>query len=498
MKKNKVFLLVGVAFVFLATACSGLPINGNDNGDIHASGRISALRVDVATEVGGIVSSINVIEGDSVKAGDVLFRLDDSFLKTQFIQAEAGLSVAQANYDLALATKRITEKQQQANIEGAKLQITSAQQALDALYENADLLAAQTLQAKDNTEELLEDLVNIELQQALALLAIADAEKAIEDTNRRFNTVQTTASQADIDSAKSQVVLARDALDKAKEDFEPYEEKPEDNLTRASFQAKLAAAQGAYDAAVRRLNALESTGTDADIAVARANYATAQAQLIQAQRDWEEIQDGPNPIDVAFLEAQIAKFDLELEKLRDGPDPDAIEIADDQIATAKAQLVAAQAGTPVMEQIAVAQAQVEVARSNIETINVQLEKTVSRAPISGIVLVRNLEPSEMAAPGSTVMVIGSLEEVKLVVYVPEDKYGQIQLKQSVKITADSFPGESFDGQVIRIADEAEFTPRNVQTVEGRLATVYAVEILAPNPDLRLKPGMPADVVINVP
>jgi len=85
--------------------------------------------------------------------------------------------------------------------------------------------------------------------------------------------------------------------------------------------------------------------------------------------------------------------------------------------------------------------------------------------------------------------------VRLTVYVPEDKYGQIQLGQSVTITADSFPGESFDGQVIRIADEAEFTPRNVQTVEGRLATVYAVEILAPNPDLRLKPGMPADVVI---
>jgi HlyD family secretion protein len=67
----------------------------------------------------------------------------------------------------------------------------------------------------------------------------------------------------------------------------------------------------------------------------------------------------------------------------------------------------------------------------------------------------------------------------------------------VTITADSFPGESFDGQVIRIADEAEFTPRNVQTVEGRFTTVYAVEILAPNPDHKLKPGMPADVMIIV-
>ncbi len=88
--------------------------------------------------------------------------------------------------------------------------------------------------------------------------------------------------------------------------------------------------------------------------------------------------------------------------------------------------------------------------------------------------------------------------MRLTVYIPEDKYGQIQLGQSVTVTVDSFPDEVFQGQVIRIADEAEFTPRNVQTVEGRLATVYAVDILVPNSNLKLKPGMPADIVINVP
>jgi HlyD family secretion protein len=123
---------------------------------------------------------------------------------------------------------------------------------------------------------------------------------------------------------------------------------------------------------------------------------------------------------------------------------------------------------------------------------------VVKTPEDGTVLSRNLDVGEMVVPGGTRVVIGQLEEVRLTVYVPEDKYGQIQLGQSVTIPADSFPDNSFYGQVIRIADEAEFTPRNVQTVEGRLATVYAVEILAPNPDLRLKPGMPADVVINVP
>jgi hypothetical protein len=58
---------------------------------------------------------------------------------------------------------------------------------------------------------------------------------------------------------------------------------------------------------------------------------------------------------------------------------------------------------------------------------------------------------------------------------------------------DSFPGETFSGTVVYISDQAEFTPRNVQTVEGRKTTVYAIKLNVPNADLKLKPGMPADV-----
>jgi len=61
------------------------------------------------------------------------------------------------------------------------------------------------------------------------------------------------------------------------------------------------------------------------------------------------------------------------------------------------------------------------------------------------------------------------------------------------VTVDSHPGVVFAATVVHIADEAEFTPRNVQTVEGRRATVYAVKLDVPNPDGQLKPGMPADV-----
>ncbi len=162
-----------------------------------------------------------------------------------------------------------------------------------------------------------------------------------------------------------------------------------------------------------------------------------------------------------------------------------------QVDIARASVTLAETG------VAQAEANLRQAKVALEMIEIQLDKFIVKAPVDGTILSRNLDVGEMIVPGSVVIVIGQLEEVHLTVYVPEDKYGQIQLGQSVTITADSFPDESFDGQVIRIADEAEFTPRNVQTVEGRLATVYAIEILVPNPDLRLKPGMPADVVIIV-
>ena len=74
----------------------------------------------------------------------------------------------------------------------------------------------------------------------------------------------------------------------------------------------------------------------------------------------------------------------------------------------------------------------------------------------------------------------------------------VRLGQEVSIAVDSYPDQVFKGQVMDIADEAEFTPRNVQTVEGRKSTVYAVKISVPNADQSLKPGMPADVDFNLP
>jgi multidrug efflux pump subunit AcrA (membrane-fusion protein) len=120
-----------------------------------------------------------------------------------------------------------------------------------------------------------------------------------------------------------------------------------------------------------------------------------------------------------------------------------------------------------------------------------------RTPLAGVVLERDLEPGEIALPGSTLITVGDLTRLTLTVYVPEDRYGQINLEQEYPVAVDSFPGRNFSGKVTYISDQAEFTPRNVQTVQGRKATVYAVRLSLDNPDLALKPGMPADVNLEI-
>jgi multidrug efflux pump subunit AcrA (membrane-fusion protein) len=118
------------------------------------------------------------------------------------------------------------------------------------------------------------------------------------------------------------------------------------------------------------------------------------------------------------------------------------------------------------------------------------------APIDGLVLERLIEPGEIAAPGGTLLVVADLNVLTLAIYVPEDRYGQFALGQTYPVTVDSFPGQTFSGTVSHIADHAEFTPRNVQTKEGRKSTVFAIKLALAPSNGKLKPGMPADVSLT--
>jgi multidrug efflux pump subunit AcrA (membrane-fusion protein) len=123
---------------------------------------------------------------------------------------------------------------------------------------------------------------------------------------------------------------------------------------------------------------------------------------------------------------------------------------------------------------------------------VRVTHEIITSPLNGVVLERLVEPDEYAAPGSTVLVVASLDALTLKVFMPEDRYGQIALGQVCLVTVDSFPGQAFRARVVSIASQAEFTPRNVQTTDSRKTTVYAVKLALDPSGGKLKPGMPAD------
>ncbi|NJN44954.1 MAG: HlyD family efflux transporter periplasmic adaptor subunit [Anaerolineae bacterium] len=135
-------------------------------------------------------------------------------------------------------------------------------------------------------------------------------------------------------------------------------------------------------------------------------------------------------------------------------------------------------------------------RAAITTLETQIAKTVIIAPSDGVVLSRMVEPGEIALPNAPVLTLANLNRLTLTVYIPEDRYGHINLGQVLQVNVDSFPGETFPATVVHIADEAEFTPRNVQTQEGRRTTVFGIKLVLDEADGKLKPGMPADVAFD--
>jgi HlyD family secretion protein len=148
------------------------------------------------------------------------------------------------------------------------------------------------------------------------------------------------------------------------------------------------------------------------------------------------------------------------------------------------------------EQIAVSRANLRLARENLEASRVKLGYTRLRAPTSGIILVRQAELGEVVAPGTPVVTIGDLDHVWLRGYVGETDLGRVRWGQPATIRTDTYPDKAYHGRVSFISSQAEFTPKSVETHQERVTLVYRVKLDLDNPNHELKPGMPADAVID--
>jgi multidrug resistance efflux pump len=171
------------------------------------------------------------------------------------------------------------------------------------------------------------------------------------------------------------------------------------------------------------------------------------------------------------------------------------QVAESGVTVAEAKLTELRAG-PRSEEIGVAEAQVESAQAAGSALQVQMDKMILTAPIEGVVTSRSAHAGEAVVAGATLLTLANLDEVELTIYIPEDELGQVHLGQEVEVQVDSFPGRVFTGTVSYISQQAEFTPKNVQTEKERVNMVFAVKVRLPNPGHLLKPGMPADAILR--
>jgi HlyD family secretion protein len=149
------------------------------------------------------------------------------------------------------------------------------------------------------------------------------------------------------------------------------------------------------------------------------------------------------------------------------------------------------------EQIAVDQQTVKQAVEGLGISKIRLGYTVLRAPTSGVIVSRPAELGEVVAPGTPIVTLADLDHVWLRAYVSETDLGRIRWGQSVRITTDTYPGKTYSGRLSFIASDAEFTPKSVQTQAERVTLVYKVKIDLPNEKHELKPGMPADAIVDL-
>lgn len=147
--------------------------------------------------------------------------------------------------------------------------------------------------------------------------------------------------------------------------------------------------------------------------------------------------------------------------------------------------------------VALAEANVRNAQATLRLSRIIEGYTTLTAPFNGVIMVRQAELGEVVGPGTPIVTLGDLDHVWMRAYVNEPDLGRVHLGESAIVTTDNRPGERFRGRVSFIAEDAEFTPKSVQTYAERVTLVYRIRIDIDNRNHELVPGMPVDAEIRL-
>ncbi|RMF50177.1 MAG: HlyD family efflux transporter periplasmic adaptor subunit, partial [Anaerolineae bacterium] len=473
--------LLTLTLALLLAACQG---TSNSPAALEASGVVEATEISIAAEVPGTVAEVFVEEGATVQAGDPLFRLQNDLLDAQFRQAQAALEAAQTALEAAKTNRGLA----QAGLEAAQANVKAAQAGLEAAQAQYDL-ALLAARAEEQTTRIARwqdappsnfNLPNwyftTDEQIAAAQTELQAAEEALKAEEDNYQSVLASIGEQDVLDAEQRLNDAYAAFRVADALYQREINTQNGKTTLNDYIQNLYdAAKSELDAAQRNYDQVLTNKDRTDLLEARARRDAARERYETALDTLHALQTGTRSPQMRAAEAALAQ-------------------AQAIVAQAEAGVRQAEAGLAQAE-AAIAQAEKGVAQAQaaLDALQVQQDKLTVRAPVDGVVTTRSVDLGESVQPGLTAITLAQLDSLSVTVYIPEARYGEISIGQQAEVRVDSFPDEAFSATVSWISDKAEYTPRNVQTKEERVTTVYAIKLRIENAGGKLKPGMPADV-----
>lgn len=230
-----------------------------------------------------------------------------------------------------------------------------------------------------------------------------------------------------------------------------------------------------------QLELLREGARSEDIQQAEAQLAQARQNLELAKKEWDRIRS-------LYEEGSVTKREY--------------DTVQNQYETGQSRYEAARAALNKVkdfarpQEIESAEAAVEQAVAETAVIRRQIEDCRITAPIAGSVSEVYYEEGEVIQAGRPLLSLRDMEEMYVTVYLPGPMLAEIKVGEAAYVYVDGVPDRPFEGTIAFISDEAEFTPKNVQTKEQRVKLVYAVRIDVANRENILKPGMPADIILG--
>lgn len=522
LKRTNLSLLFILVFVII-TGCSQIT---NQDDALEASGTIQAERVTITSQLSGKVVEIYVEQGQPVKLGDPLFRLDDSFYKSQRDQAVAAYNSALSNIELA----QIAVSEAGLALSTSEAELSAAQADIDLAYDSLSASELQKEIAEINLEmvQLQHEQTERQLHQSeqqsrlTAWSSVASPEfelpswyyqkderisavlSLVETTGLDYEDEQDHLNELRLDPQYQEIFDAEERLVKARSEFlvaqELRDRRIDENREIDDFiQTLYDSAESELESAQEQYDRVATDEQESDIWEARGRLAASTERYQIALDQYYSLLTGEESFTFRTSQLSVSQADKALAQAEIQ-----IDQAQQTIVKAESALVITQINQrqktiqfdKAETSLKAAQNLAEESEKAIDSIDLQIEKLTIHSPIDGTVMTESIAVGEILQPGMPAMLIADLQKLEVTVYLPENEYGSISLNDSVEISANSFQDQVFSGTVIYISDEAEYTPRNTQTEEDRATTVYAVKVKIKTGIDQFKPGMPVDVVFS--